>query len=117
MLVAVGNGIGGDENLAMARELARRLDGGLAASRPLVDAGRVPYPHQVGQTGKTVAPKVYLALGISGAIQHLAGVQAEKLIAVNADPDAPIFAQADEGIVADCGAFLRELLALIPPRK
>lgn len=116
ILVAVGNGIGGDENLAMARELARRLDGGLAATRPLVDAGRVPYPHQVGQTGKTVAPKVYLALGISGAIQHMAGVQAERIIAVNADPDAPIFAQADEAVVADCGAFLRELLTLIPQR-
>ena len=100
----------------MARELARRLDGGLAATRPLVDAGRVPYPHQVGQTGKTVAPKVYLALGISGAIQHMAGVQAERIIAVNADPDAPIFAQADEAVVADCGAFLRELLTLIPQR-
>ena len=70
----------------------------------------MPYPHQVGQTGKTVAPKVYLALGISGAIQHMAGVQAERIIAVNADPDAPIFAQADEAVVADCGAFLRELL-------
>ena len=114
--MAVGNGIGGDENLAMARELAQRLDGGLAATRPLVDAGRVPYPHQVGQTGKTVAPKVYLALGISGAIQHMAGVQAERIIAVNADPDAPIFAQADEAVVADCGAFLRELLTLIPQR-
>ncbi|MFR7479314.1 MAG: electron transfer flavoprotein subunit alpha/FixB family protein, partial [Acutalibacteraceae bacterium] len=117
ILVAVGNDIGGDENLAMARELAQRLDGGLAATRPLVDAGRAPYPHQVGQTGKTVAPKVYLALGISGAIQHMAGVQAERIIAVNADPDAPIFAQADEAVVADCGAFLRELLTLIPQRK
>ena len=114
ILVAVGNGIGGEENLAMARELARRLGGGLAASRPLVDAGRMPYPHQVGQTGKTVAPKVYLALGISGAIQHMAGVQAEKIIAVNADADAPIFAYADEAVVADCGAFLRELLTAVP---
>ena len=114
ILVAVGNGIGSDENLEMARELARRLNAGLAATRPLVDAGRMPYPHQVGQTGKTVAPKMYLALGISGAIQHLAGVQAERLIAVNADPDAPIFAQADEAVVADCGAFLRALLTLVP---
>ena len=110
IVVAVGNGIGGDDRLAMARELARRLGGALAATRPLVDAGRLPYPAQVGQTGKTVAPKFYLALGISGAIQHLAGVRAGTLIAVNADPDAPIFAQADLALVADCGDFLREML-------
>ncbi len=110
LLIAVGQGIGGAENIALAEKLASRLGGVLASSRPLVDSGVMPYARQVGQTGKTVAPRVYLALGISGAIQHMAGVAAGTLIAVNTDPDAPIREYADCFIPCDCGAFLRALL-------
>ena len=103
VLVCVGQGIGGAENIARAETLVKKLGGTLAATRPMVDAGVLPYARQVGQTGKSVAPKLYLALGVSGAIQHLAGVNAEVLAAVNADPEAPIFAHADYGVVQDCG--------------
>ena len=113
VLVCVGQGIGGAENIARAEKLAEKLGGTLAASRPMVDAGILPYARQVGQTGKSVAPKLYLALGVSGAIQHLAGVNAEALAAVNTDPEAPIFEHADYGIVQDCGAFLEEALAAL----
>ena len=111
VLVCVGQGIGGAENIARAEKLAEKLGGTLAASRPMVDAGILPYARQVGQTGKSVAPKLYLALGVSGAIQHLAGVNAEVLAAVNTDPEAPIFEHADYGVVQDCGAFLEEALS------
>ena len=110
VLVSVGQGIGGAENIALAERLARKLHGALASSRPLVDNGIMPYPCQVGQTGKTVSPKLYLALGISGAIQHMAGVAAGTLVAVNTDPDAPICEYADIVIPCDCGAFLRAML-------
>ena len=110
VLVSVGQGIGGAENIALAEKLARRLGGTLSSSRPLVDSGVMPYARQVGQTGKTVAPKLYLALGISGAIQHMAGVAAKTIVAVNTDPDAPIFSYAHYAIRCDCGSFLRALL-------
>ena len=110
VLVSVGQGIGGEENIALAQKLAQKLGGTLSASRPLVDAGIVPYARQVGQTGKTVAPRLYIACGISGAIQHMAGVAAENIVAVNTDPDAPIFQHAKWGIVGDCGDFLRDML-------
>lgn len=110
VLVSVGQGIGGAENIALAEKLARRLGGTLSSSRPLVDSGVMPYARQVGQTGKTVAPKLYLALGISGAIQHMAGVAAKTIVAVNTDPDAPIFGYAHYAIRCDCGAFLRAML-------
>jgi len=110
VLVSVGQGIGGAENIALAEKLARRLGGTLSSSRPLVDSGVMPYARQVGQTGKTVAPKLYLALGISGAIQHMAGVAAKTIVAVNTDPDAPIFSYAHYAIRCDCGAFLRAML-------
>lgn len=113
ILVSVGQGIGGPDNIALAEELARKLHGALASSRPLVDNGVMPYPRQVGQTGKTVSPKLYLALGVSGAIQHMAGVAAQKLVAVNTDPDAPICGYADIVIPCDCGAFLRSMLDLL----
>ena len=113
VLVAVGQGIGSAENISLAEKLARKLHGSLASSRPLVDNGIMPYPRQVGQTGKTVSPRLYLALGISGAIQHMAGVAAQKLIAVNTDPDAPICGYADIVIRCDCGAFLRAMLDLL----
>ena len=113
VLVAVGQGIGGAENIALAAKLAEKLGGAVASSRPLVDSGVMPYPCQVGQTGKTVTPKLYIALGISGAIQHMAGVSAGTLVAVNTDPDAPIFSSADIVIRCDCGAFLRSILSLL----
>lgn len=110
ILVSVGQGIGGAENIALAEQLAKRLHGALAASRPMVDSGLIPYARQVGQTGKTVSPRLYIALGISGAIQHMAGVAAQTIVAVNTDPDAPIFQYAHYAVRCDCGAFLREML-------
>ena len=110
ILVSVGQGIGGAENIALAEKLAERLGGALSSSRPLVDAEIMPYARQVGQTGKTVAPKIYIALGISGAMQHMAGVAAKTIVAVNTDPDAPIFDYARYGVIADCGDFLRAML-------
>lgn len=110
ILVSVGQGVGGAENIALAEKLAERLGGALSSSRPLVDAEIMPYARQVGQTGKTVAPKIYIALGISGAMQHMAGVAAKTIIAVNTDPDAPIFDYARYGVIADCGCFLRAML-------
>ena len=89
ILIAVGKGIGNAKNIALAEELAHLLGGAVAVSRPLVDNAWYKYSHQVGQTGKTVAPKLYIACGISGAIQHVAGVAAETIVAVNNDPDAP----------------------------
>jgi electron transfer flavoprotein alpha subunit len=101
-LLSIGRGIEDKDALPQFEELAERMGATLSVSRPLVDAGWVPNARQVGQSGKTVKPKVYLALGISGAVQHLAGIQtAETIIAVNTDPEAPIFGVADYGVVAD----------------
>ena len=112
VLVAVGRGIGGSENIALAEKLAEKLGGMLASSRPIVDSGILPYARQVGQTGKTVSPKLYLALGISGAVQHMAGVSSRTLVSVNTDPEAPICEYADYVIRCDCGDFLRAMLSL-----
>jgi electron transfer flavoprotein alpha subunit len=101
-LLSVGRGIEDKDALPQFEELADKMGATLSVSRPLVDAGWVPNARQVGQSGKTVKPKVYLALGISGAVQHLAGMQtAETIIAVNTDPEAPIFGVAHYGAVAD----------------
>jgi electron transfer flavoprotein alpha subunit len=101
-LLSVGRGIEDKDNLEQFEELAERLGATLSVSRPLVDAGWVSNARQVGQSGKTVKPKVYLALGISGAVQHLAGMRgADTIIAVNSDPEAPIFGVAHYGVVAD----------------
>lgn len=102
LIVSVGRGIREQENIAMVQELATALGAELAASRPICDNGWLPMERQVGSSGQTVAPKVYLAIGISGAIQHLVGMKSAKtIVAINKDPEAPIFEVADYGVVGD----------------
>ena len=102
ILVAIGRGIKAPENIPMAEKLAKLLGGELAASRPICDEGWLPMDRQVGSSGQTVAPKLYLALGISGAIQHVVGMKGARTVAaINKDPNAPIFEVADYGIVGD----------------
>ena len=111
-LISVGRGIGDKENLELIEELAETLGATVAASRPIVDAGWLPRNRQVGQSGKTVTPDIYLAIGISGAVQHVAGMKgAETIIAINDDPDAPIFDIADIGIVDDLFAVVPAVIA------
>jgi len=113
VVVSAGRGIKKGENLPAVRDLAEALEAALGASRDVVDRGWLEYPHQVGLSGKTVSPRLYVACGISGAIQHLAGMQtAENIIALNSDPDAQIFRVADIGIVGD----LFEVLPLLTRR-
>jgi electron transfer flavoprotein alpha subunit len=118
LLVAGGRGLGKAEGFELCEELAGALGGAVAATRAVVDAGWYPYAAQIGQTGKTVAPKLYLAAGISGAIQHKVGMQAsENIVAINKDANAPIFEFCDLGIVGDLNAILPKLTEAIKARK
>jgi electron transfer flavoprotein alpha subunit len=118
VIVAGGRGLGAPENFTLAEELARALGGAVGATRAVVDAGWYPYSAQIGQTGKTVSPKLYVALGISGAIQHKVGMQSSSVIvAINKDANAPIFEFSDLGVVGDVHEIVPKLTELVKQRK
>jgi len=118
ILVGGGRGLGEAANFKLAEELAAAMGGAVAATRAVVDAGWYPYAAQIGQTGKTVAPKLYLAAGISGAIQHKVGMQSsENILAINKDQNAPIFEFCDLGVVGDLHKILPKLTEAIKAKK
>ena len=118
VIVAGGRGLGQPEGFSLLEDLAKALGGAVAATRAVVDAGWYPYAAQIGQTGKTVAPKVYLALGISGAIQHKVGMQnSENILAINKDQNAPIFEFCDLGVVGDLHKIVPKLTEAIKAKK
>jgi electron transfer flavoprotein alpha subunit len=118
ILIAGGRGLGNAEGFQALEQLAGALGGAVAATRAVVDAGWYPYAAQIGQTGKTVAPKLYLAAGISGAIQHKVGMQSsENIVAINKDSNAPIFEFSDLGIVGDLNKIVPKLTEAVKARK
>jgi len=118
IVVAGGRGLGGPENFGLVEDLAQALGGAVAATRAVVDAGWYPYSTQVGQTGKTVSPKLYIACGISGAIQHKVGMQSSSVIvAINKDANAPIFEFCDLGVVGDLHQVVPKLTELVRGKK
>jgi electron transfer flavoprotein alpha subunit len=118
VIVAGGRGLGQAENFALVEDLAKALGGAVGATRAVVDAGWYPYSTQVGQTGRTVSPRLYIACGISGAIQHKVGMQSSNVIvAINKDPNAPIFEYSDLGVVGDLHQIVPRLTELVRQRK
>jgi len=116
-IVSVGRGIKGQEHIKIAEQLAQALGAELAASRRICDAGWLPMERQIGSSGQTVSPKLYLALGISGAIQHLVGMKGSRtIVAINKDADAPIFEVADYGIVGDLFEVVPAIIAELQKR-
>jgi electron transfer flavoprotein alpha subunit len=118
VIVAGGRGLGGPENFTLVEELAKALGGAVGATRAVVDAGWYPYSTQIGQTGKSVSPKLYVACGISGAIQHKVGMQSSgTIVAINKDPNAPIFDFCDLGVVGDVHQIVPKLTELVRERR